>query len=329
MVAVELLELAGVERVSRQHLRRLVCRYEERRTPPGTMRVVREIGDDLCSWEAGGHTTPRSIPPRTSAILPPPIDGLDLASELPAKPSLPPWSHASAGNRSMPPGWTVSPSNAPTLTVPPALARRSGGRGLGAVVMFVAVVASLVGAFFAFRHVSRDRARPVEGSHASAHLGISVELGEPWSHAYDRDAAGSRGAWQRRSSVFFRGSSAADFDSELIITTLAKTSGADVAAAEIRSEGASETVGFGAVDRECNAWKTRPGATICNSFVRQANRTYAAREYMFSTGKRIVYVLTLHLVRGAKSSADQEQVDRQSGEGIAEANAIAKSIEAL
>ena len=87
-----------------------------------------------------------------------------------------------------------------------------------------------------------------------------------------------------------------------------------------------ETVGLAAAGRDCSDYRDRPGTIVCTSVMRQGMRAYAAREYTFGMGNRIVYVLTMYEMRRPKGMNELDDVEKENSKGITESNAIVESI---
>ncbi len=350
-IARELLDLADGEAVSEWHVAALIRRYREHMSPPGALRAIGEIGDDVCLWAMERAATARGlaspVPPAgdfaalASLKIPadtgklPDVDldlpeGHRLASSYPPKPARsqpPPALRLAAGP------WTVAhvgrPATIPPATLPPELDRRRKKSPWRTALYALVGVVAIACICFGVRAATQDRSRRVEGPLSSKHLGVSMTLEEAWSQAIDRDADETKDGWRHRSSVFFRGANVGYFDAEMIVVTLARTDGGAVSEADVRSEGASETVGIVAADRDCSRWKKQKNGTLCNSVIRQGGRIYNGREYMFTSGNRVIYLLTMYEVRRPKNSGDVDATERQNSAEMTEANAIAESIEAI
>ncbi|HTJ85047.1 MAG TPA: hypothetical protein VL400_25185 [Polyangiaceae bacterium] len=131
---------------------------------------------------------------------------------------------------------------------------------------------------------------PASGTFRSKHLGAQIDFSEPWMHDETLDDRSEASGWERRVSIFFRGTSASDFTSQLVVVVFSRK---DLRAgtAEANQLGANETLGV-ILNRHCEPYQ-HPGGdlgTVCSGLTVRGAQRLAAIEAYFPMQGRAVFV---------------------------------------
>lgn len=254
---------------------------------------------------------------------------------------------ASAGNfnsvppplkSTRPPGLDRIPSNRPPPILSAAadtapsglvLSGRMIGMGLGAILMVVLGLVFFVRPAFLFA----NSARPVMGDFASKHLKLRWVFPDQWLHAEDLDDSEStRDGFKRKVSVFYRGTSANNFQSQFTLVTF---EGKPVSPNDAQQLGANEVIGT-AMRRRCDPVPiNNVPATLCTSLAVRPGQAYAVVEEYFALEQRGIFLRFQFAIDSPipqdpqSMSAQSDLSERQMQQRLDEVDKLVRSIQPL
>lgn len=198
----------------------------------------------------------------------------------PLKSTRPPGLDRIPSNRP-PPILAAAADTAPSGTV---LSPRMIGMGVGAILMLVVGFVFFVRPAFLFANA----ARPVMGEFKSKHLKLRWIFPDQWLHAEDLDDSEStRDGYKRKVSVFYRGTSATNFQSQFTLVTF---EGKPVSPNDAQQLGANEVIGT-AMRRRCDPVPiNNVPATVCTSMAVRPGQAFAVVEEYFALEQRGVFL---------------------------------------
>lgn len=157
-----------------------------------------------------------------------------------------------------------------------------------------------------------DPGKQVSGQFSSKHLGVAWVFPEPWLHAEDLDDDEDlEGGWERRASVFYRGRSAADYQSQLVVVTFARDK-TKVTEDDARQLGANEVVGAASM-RQCAPFDLRGvKGTRCGAMTVRGTRPMGLLELYFPMTEHAVFLRYTFEANLPTPSQDMREMETQS-----------------
>lgn len=254
---------------------------------------------------------------------------------------------ASAGNfnsvppplkSTRPPGLDRIPSNRPPPILAAAadttssgfvLSPRMIGMGLGALLMVVLAIVFFARPAFLFA----NSARPVMGDFTSKHLKLRWVFPDQWLHAEDLDDSEStRDGYKRKVSVFYRGTSANNFQAQFTLVTF---EGKPVSPNDAQQLGANEVIGT-AMRRRCDPGSiNNVPATVCTSLAARPGQAYAVVEEYFALEQRGIFLRFQFAVDSPipqdpqSMSVQSDLNERQMQQRLDEVDKLVRSIQPL
>lgn len=131
--------------------------------------------------------------------------------------------------------------------------------------------------------------KPVGGAFRSKHLGVELTFSDQWLHDETKDDAAEKEGWNRRVSIFYRGTSSTDFLSQFVLVVFSR---GDRRATTVDANqlGANETMGV-VMNRQCSPFKHPTGdiGTICSGMTARGTQRLALIEAYFPLDGRAVF----------------------------------------
>jgi hypothetical protein len=159
-----------------------------------------------------------------------------------------------------------------------------------------------------------DSKKPVTGRFHSKHLGVELTFSEQWLHDESKDDSQDNNGWNRRVSIFFRGTSSTDFLSQLVLVVFSR--GDQRATTNDANQlGANETMGM-VMSRSCKPFEHAAGetGTLCSGFTARGTQRLAVIEAYFPLDGRAVFArFLLEVPLGMAPAAAQPGMDGSPG----------------
>lgn len=160
---------------------------------------------------------------------------------------------------------------------------------------------------------------PIHGAFRSKHLGVQLEFDDGWMHDETKDDHEDASGWDRRVSIFFRGTSSSDFSSQLVLAVFSRKD-KRATTEDANQLGAAETLGV-ILSRRCEPYAHPRGeqGTLCNGLTVRGAQRLAAVEAYFPVDGRAVFARFLLEMPPMMGPVGVDAASLQRGDPLLEA----------